>query len=103
MKAVRTHGRGGPEQIFFEDAPLPEVRRGDVLVQVRATGITPAELTWDETYQNPDGAPRIPSILGHEVSGRQSSDGVGARSVGGRRVAGDGRPDRFAGRREGGG
>ena len=47
MKAVRTHGRGGPEQIFFEDAPLPEIRRGDVLVQVRATGITPAELTWD--------------------------------------------------------
>ena len=69
MKAVRIHGRGGPEQIFFEDAPLPEVRRGDVLVQVRATGITPAELTWDETYQNADGTPRIPSILGHEVSG----------------------------------
>src|SRR6266550_392074 len=69
VKAVRTHGRGGPEQIFFEDAPLPEVRRGDVLVQVRATGITPTELTWDETYQNADGAPRIPSIPGHEVSG----------------------------------
>jgi NADPH:quinone reductase-like Zn-dependent oxidoreductase len=69
VRAVRTHGRGGPEQIFFEDAPLPEVRRGDVLVQVRATGITPAELTWDETYQNADGTPRIPSIPGHEVSG----------------------------------
>jgi NADPH:quinone reductase-like Zn-dependent oxidoreductase len=69
VKAVRTHGRGGPEQIFFEDAPLPDVRRGDVLVQVRATGITPAELTWDETYQNADESPRIPSILGHEVSG----------------------------------
>src|SRR5436190_20164678 len=69
VKAIRTHGRGGPEQLFFEDAPLPEVRRGDVLLQVRATGITPAELTWDETYQNDDGAPRIPSILGHEVSG----------------------------------
>ena len=69
MKAVRTHGRGGPEQIFFEDAPLPEVRPGDVLVQVCATGITPAELTWDETYQNADGTPRIPGIPGHEISG----------------------------------
>jgi hypothetical protein len=58
VKAVRTHGRGGPEQLFFEDVPLPEVRRGDVLVQVRATGITPAELTWDETYQNADGGRR---------------------------------------------
>jgi NADPH:quinone reductase-like Zn-dependent oxidoreductase len=69
MKAIRTHGRAGPERLFFEDAPLPEVRRGDVLLQVRATGITPTELTWDETYQNADGAPRIPSIPGHEVSG----------------------------------
>jgi len=69
VKAVRTHGRGGPEQLFFEDAPLPEVRPGDVLIRVRATGITPAELTWDETYQNADGTPRVPSIPGHEVSG----------------------------------
>ena len=44
MKAIRTHGRGGPEQLFFEDAPMPVVRPGDVLVRVRATGITPAEL-----------------------------------------------------------
>src|SRR5262245_54649565 len=52
VKAVRTHARGGPEQLLFEDAPLPEVRPGDVLIRVRATGITPTELTWDETYQN---------------------------------------------------
>jgi NADPH:quinone reductase-like Zn-dependent oxidoreductase len=55
--------------LFFEDAPLPELRRGDVLLRVHATGITPAELTWDQTYQNPDGTPRIPGIPGHEVSG----------------------------------
>jgi NADPH:quinone reductase-like Zn-dependent oxidoreductase len=69
VKAVRTHGRGGPEQLFFEDAPVPVVRPGDVLVRVRATGITPKELTWDETYRNADGTPRIPSIPGHEPSG----------------------------------
>ncbi len=69
MKAIRTHGRGGPEQLFFEDAPLPEVRRGEVLVRVRATGITPMELTWDESYQYADGTPRIPGIPGHELSG----------------------------------
>jgi NADPH:quinone reductase-like Zn-dependent oxidoreductase len=69
VKAIRTHGRGGPEQLFFEDAPLPEVRRGEVLVRVRATGITPMELTWDESYQHADGAPRIPGVPGHEVSG----------------------------------
>ena len=69
MKAIRTHGRGGPEQLFLEDAPLPEVRRGEVLVRVRATGITPMELTWDVSYQYADGTPRIPGIPGHEVSG----------------------------------
>jgi len=69
VKAVRMHGRGGPEQLFFEDVAVPEVRAGDLLVQVCATGITPAELTWDATYQNADGTPRIPSIPGHEVSG----------------------------------
>jgi NADPH:quinone reductase-like Zn-dependent oxidoreductase len=69
VKAVRTHGRGGPEQLFFEDAPVPVVQPGDVLVRVRARGITPAELTWDATYQNVDGTPRIPGIPGHEVSG----------------------------------
>ena len=45
------------------------VRPGDVLVRVRATGITPAELSWNETCQNADGTPRIPGIPGHEVSG----------------------------------
>jgi NADPH:quinone reductase-like Zn-dependent oxidoreductase len=69
MKAIRIHGRGGPEQLFLEDVATPEVEPGNVLVRVRATGITPAELTWDQTYQNADGTPRIPGIPGHEVSG----------------------------------
>jgi len=69
VKAIRLHDRGGQEQLFFEDAPTPEVRGGDALVRVFATGITPTELTWDETYQHADGTPRIPSIPGHEVSG----------------------------------
>jgi NADPH:quinone reductase-like Zn-dependent oxidoreductase len=50
---------------------------GEVLVRVRATGITPAELTWDASYQHADGTPRIPGIPGHEVSGvvgRSASD-----------------------------
>lgn len=69
MKAVRTHARGGPEQLVFEDAPVPKPGAGDALVRVHSTGITPAELTWAETYRNPDGSERIPSIPGHEVSG----------------------------------
>jgi NADPH:quinone reductase-like Zn-dependent oxidoreductase len=69
MKAIRTHARGGPEQLVYEEAPVPAVEPGDALVLVHATGITPAELTWDATYQNADSSPRMPSIPGHEVSG----------------------------------
>lgn len=69
MRAIRLHRRGGPDELVFEDAPLPEMGAGDVLVRVAATGITPTELRWDETYQHADGSPRIPSIPGHEVSG----------------------------------
>jgi NADPH:quinone reductase-like Zn-dependent oxidoreductase len=42
---------------------------GDALIRVHATGITPAELTWAETYRNCDGSERLPAIPGHEVSG----------------------------------
>ena len=69
MKAIRIHRRGGPDELVLEDAPLPEIGAGDVLVRVSATGITSTELTWNETYQHADGSPRIPSIPGHEVSG----------------------------------
>lgn len=69
MKAIRLHTRGGPEQLVYEDAPRPTLQPADALVRVHATAITPTELTWDETYQYPDGHPRIPTIPGHEMSG----------------------------------
>src|SRR2546422_5869309 len=78
MKAVRLHKEGGPEQLVYEDAPKPQLGAGDALIRVRATGITPAELTWAETYRNCDGSERLPAIPGHEVSGV-------VESVGGRR------------------
>jgi NADPH:quinone reductase-like Zn-dependent oxidoreductase len=69
VKAIRLHRRDGPEDLILEDAPVPESGSGDVLVRVFATGITPTELTWDETYEHADGTPRIPTIPGHEASG----------------------------------
>src|SRR5262249_17051450 len=84
MKAIRLHRRGGPEQIVYEDAPKPELQPGDALVKVYATGITPAELTWDETYQNCDQSDRLPTIVGHELSGVVDSvaDGVSDIQIG---------------------
>lgn len=82
MKAIRLHQRGGPEDLVYEDAPRPELKPGDALVRVYATGITRTELTWDETYQNPDGSPRIPTIPGHELSGVIESVSPGIRDLG---------------------
>lgn len=69
MKAIRLHGRGNLDELYYEDAPISQLLSGDALVRVYATGITPTELDWNETYQNADGSPRIPSIPGHEVAG----------------------------------
>jgi len=81
MKAVRLHGEGGPEQIVCEDAPKPEPDIGDALIRVHASGITPAELTWSETYKNCDGSERLPTIPGHEVSGVVESVAAGVSDV----------------------
>jgi NADPH:quinone reductase-like Zn-dependent oxidoreductase len=69
MKAARLHHRGGPEQIVIDDAPLPQPAPGEVRIRVHAAALTPGELSWDETYLNPDRSPRLPTIPGHDVAG----------------------------------
>ncbi len=81
MKAVRLRKVGGPEQLVYEDAPTPQLGSGDALIRVHATGITPAELTWAETYRNCDGSERLPAIPGHEVSGVVDSVAHGVTDV----------------------
>jgi NADPH:quinone reductase-like Zn-dependent oxidoreductase len=75
MMALRAHARGGPEQLVYEQAPRPEPGAGEALVAVHATGITFAELTWDESWTSRDGADRTPVIPGHEVSGTVAAIG----------------------------
>ena len=69
MKAIRLHGRGGPDHLVYEEAPRPSPAPGEVLVRVAATPVIANELTWDETYQTPDGVPRPFPIPGHDFSG----------------------------------
>ena len=82
MRAIRMHTQGGPELLVHEDAPKPALQPGDALVRVIATSITKTELTWDETYRDCDGQPRIPTIPGHEFAGivdALASDAAGVR------------------------
>lgn len=77
MRALRIHAPGGPESLVFEDAPEPEAPTGDVLVEVRACGLTPNELEWSATFVDRSGRPRTPSIPAHEVSGVVAAVGFG--------------------------
>src|ERR1700749_982565 len=77
MMALRAHTRGGPEQLMYEQAPVPAVRPGEVLVAVHAAGITFAELSWDLTWTTSDGTDRTPVIPAHELSGIVARTGPG--------------------------
>jgi NADPH:quinone reductase-like Zn-dependent oxidoreductase len=69
MKAVRIHSRAGPEELVYEDAPIPRLTKGDILIRVHAAAITPTEFTWDSTFTTSDGRNRLPVVPSFEVSG----------------------------------
>lgn len=73
MKAVRQHAFGGPEVLRYEEAPMPELKPGEVLVRVCAVGINPPDWYLREGYKMlpPEWQPQVsfPVILGTDVSG----------------------------------
>lgn len=73
MKAIRLHEFGGPQVLRYEDAPVPELKPGEVLVRVHAAGINPPDWYLREGYRNlpPDWRPAVPfpAIPGTDVSG----------------------------------
>lgn len=73
--------RGGPGQLVCEQAPMPELGTGDVLVEVHAASYTPGELQWPSTWIHRSGHDRTPVIPCHELSGVVSSLGFGATGV----------------------
>jgi len=81
MKAVRIHGRGGPDHLVYEDAPQPHPGPGEVLVRVYATGVIANELKWDETYETKAGGPRSLPIPGRDLSGVVEEVGPGVTTL----------------------
>ena len=51
MKAIRLHAFGGLETLVYEDALEPQPKKGEVLVRVHATAITPTEFAWEPTWR----------------------------------------------------
>jgi NADPH2:quinone reductase len=87
MQAVRVHETGGPEQLRFEDAPLPEPGQGQVRVKVIACGLNYID-TYHRTGLYPLPLPFTPGLefagtidaLGPGVSGWQFGDRVATAS-----------------------
>ncbi len=80
MKAIRLYEPIGIDGLKYEDAPQPSPAIGDVLVQVRACGITPTELDWP-LWTDPLGHKREYIIPAHEFSGVVVSLGWGTAGV----------------------
>src|SRR2546430_4711277 len=77
MKAIRLHGRGGPDHLVYEDAPQPRPGAEEVLVRVYAAGVIANELKWDVTYQTKAGSPHALPIPGRDLSGVVEAVGHG--------------------------
>ena len=73
MKAIRQHQFGGPEVLLYENAPMPELQAGEVLVRVHAVGINPPDWYLRDGYKMlpPEWQPQVafPVILGTDISG----------------------------------
>ena len=73
MKAIWVHEFGGPEVLRYEDAPMPELKSGEVLVRVHSAGINPPDWYLADGYKQlpPEFRPPVPLpvIPGSDVSG----------------------------------
>jgi NADPH:quinone reductase-like Zn-dependent oxidoreductase len=69
MKAVLIYAYGGPDQLRYEEAPMPKCGDDEVLVKVRATSVNPID------YKIRSGAAKarmpieFPAILGRDLAG----------------------------------
>jgi putative PIG3 family NAD(P)H quinone oxidoreductase len=82
MKAVTISRPGGPEVLTWSDVPDPQVRDGEVLVDVTASAVNRADLLQREGHYDPP--PGTPPYPGLEFSGtvRALGAGVDGWSVG---------------------
>jgi NADPH:quinone reductase-like Zn-dependent oxidoreductase len=56
-------------KLIQSELPQPEPGPGQLLIRVRAAGVTPTELVWYPTSHTKSGSPRQDAVLSHEFSG----------------------------------
>jgi len=76
MKQMFIVGHGGPEKLQLRQFPDPSPAQGEVRIRVKASGINYADILARQGLY-PD-APRIPCVVGYEVSGTVDAVGPGS-------------------------
>ncbi|HYZ86384.1 MAG TPA: NADP-dependent oxidoreductase [Bryobacteraceae bacterium] len=69
MKAMQINNADQGPVLILAELQKPEPGLGDILVQVRAAGVTPTELLWYTTTHTKSGTARVRAVPGHEFSG----------------------------------
>jgi len=75
MKQVYITGYGGPEKLQLRESPDPKPKAGELRVRVRASGVNFADIMARKGLY-PD-APKLPCVVGYEVSGVVDAVGPG--------------------------
>lgn len=92
MFAITIPNPGGPEALVLDEAPVPDLAPGSVLVKVHTAGVNRADILQRQGhYDPPEGATRIPGLevsgtiieLGAEVTGWEVGQHVAALLTGG--------------------
>ena len=76
MKQIFITGHGGPEKLKIQVAPDPTPGEGALRIRVKASGINFADILARQGLY-PD-SPKIPCVVGYEVSGTVDAAGKGA-------------------------
>jgi NADPH2:quinone reductase len=78
MKAIAIERNGGPEVLGLHDLPVPELRPGEALVKLEASGINFIDVYFRTGAYK---APHFPLVLGFEGAGVVESVGTGVTNV----------------------
>jgi NADPH:quinone reductase-like Zn-dependent oxidoreductase len=77
VKAMRMNDPGLDPILIVATLPQPQPGEGELLIRVRAAGVTPTELLWYPTTHTKDGGTRTGAVPGHEFSGVVEALGKG--------------------------
>jgi NADPH:quinone reductase-like Zn-dependent oxidoreductase len=81
MKAVRLHGYGTVDQLFYEEVPIPVAAAGQVLVKLTSTSINPIDYKIRRGDMKDIMPLKLPTILGYDLAGQIVALGEGVTGI----------------------